>query len=343
MGPLERQNAEEEKQQKKLAPPSRFASVNVGLGPLNADTQGFLHGIRLHALPLAPNILRQGEVGIDFAFDWSNTFSVKRTDIYTLDYETLRFLFAAEYGITDAFRVGLALPVARRGGGVLDSFVEDFHSTFGLNDTDRKGVAKNQHRIRYHTTDGGTVDIGESGETLNVEDLVLSARYQWAIEEAILPAIALAAAVGLPTGPRADLLGSGHPGVAADLAISKGFFAHDDPRDGRWIYAYAGVEIAYYGPETVGGLDLTQAEFALFGALEIHFVPRVSAIGQVLMISGSTHDLPNFDRPTFELAVGFKGEVVENMLAVEIGVVENIINLDPSADVTFHLGVRLVF
>lgn len=171
---------------------------------------------RAAALPALgqASVLPAGAVESGVTLDWSNEFFMRsnaREDL-TLDGETQRVALRYKRGLGRGLEWSLELPLLFSGGGVLDSPIENWHSAFGLPNSNRNDAPRNRYRLRY-VRDGVTLidlDNGDSG----VGDVRLGAGWQLA-ENWTLRALAQ-----LPSGSKSQLSG-GHAGAAlwTDLAV----------------------------------------------------------------------------------------------------------------------------
>ena len=143
--------------------------------------------------------------------DWSNEFFVQsnvREDL-TLDGESQRVALRYRAGIAPLFghalEWSLEVPLLFTGGGVMDSGIERWHSTFGLPNANRGDVPQDRYRLRY-VRDGVTlldINKGDSG----------FADVRLGIGLALSERFTLRGLVQLPTGDKDQLTG-GHTGGA---------------------------------------------------------------------------------------------------------------------------------
>ncbi len=128
----------------------------------------------------------------------------------TLDGETWRLDFVYERRVSEAWSVTAALPLIRNSGGVLDDFIDAWHSVFNLPDGKRNSRPENE--IQFFYDDGPGPSYFRSQAATGLGDLMLSAARtagrdgSWRLE----------LSVKLPTGDTDLLMGSG----AADVAVS---------------------------------------------------------------------------------------------------------------------------
>lgn len=160
------------------------------------------------------SVLQSGAVESGVTLDWNNEFFMRSTarEDLILDGETQRLSLRYQRGLGHGLEWSLELPLLFSGGGVLDGPIENWHSVFGLPNSNRSDAPRNRYRLRY-VRDGVTVvDItdGNSG----AGDVRIGAGWQ------LTKGWTLRALVQLPTGSRSQLSG-GHAGAAlwTDLAL----------------------------------------------------------------------------------------------------------------------------
>jgi len=159
-------------------------------------------------------VLSANAVESSVTLDWSNEFFMRgnaREDL-TLDGETQRLALRYQRGVGHGFEWSLELPLLFSGGGVLDGPIENWHSTFGLPNSNRSDAPRDRYRVRY-VRDGVTlIDLDHGGS--GVGDVRVGAGLQLA------KGWTLRALAQLPSGSKRQLSG-GHAGAAlwTDLAL----------------------------------------------------------------------------------------------------------------------------
>ncbi len=203
----------------------RLAAFALVLTPL-AHGEGFESFnqsslARAAALPALGQaaVLADGKVQSATALDWSNEFFQQGTarESLILDSETLRlglrYRRGVDVGIGRDVEWSLELPLLFTGGGFQDAPIENWHSLFGLPNSNRDDAPQDRYRIRY-VRDGVTlVDLDEGRNGLG--DLRLGAGL------ALTQNWMLRGLVQLPTGSKRQLTG-GHAGAAmwTDYALT---------------------------------------------------------------------------------------------------------------------------
>jgi hypothetical protein len=127
-----------------------------------------------------------------------------------LDGETWRLDMIYERRVTTAWTVAAELPIVRNSGGVLDDFIDAWHSAFKLPDGNRN--SRPEDELQFYYDDGAGPSYFRSQADTGFGDLMLSAARpvgrdgSWRLKFSLK----------LPTGDADLLAGSG----AADAAIS---------------------------------------------------------------------------------------------------------------------------
>lgn len=104
--------------------------------------------IRMPLLPRGAEPWEKGDTDFAISASWMNVWSIQ-SDRFILDGEELQFQAALSYGLSDRFRIGISVPYFIQGGGVLDSSIEDFHSTFGVTQGQRDRFPRNTFNVSY--------------------------------------------------------------------------------------------------------------------------------------------------------------------------------------------------
>jgi hypothetical protein len=278
-------------------------------------------------LPAALDAAGDGHFAFGAGVQWSNTLNLGDTaaERMVVDEETVEADLTLSRGV-GAWQLRATLPVMHRGAGVLDSFIEGWHSFFGLPQGDRPGRPRNAYEIAYQRTGLAAVEA-PSGTALG--DLALEAGRALAAT----PDGRLEGWVGIeaPTGSRARLTGDGAVDAAAWLA--------GETRLGH-AWSLAGrLGGSYVGGDAAAGLPLERSVGFATVALGWAATER---LGAVLQFDAHTAIARGSDLiflgNAVALTVGGRYRLHSGAV-FEAGVVEDI-EVDHSPDVTFHLGMR---
>lgn len=139
-------------------------------------------------------------------------FSSDGRERLILDGETWRANLIYERRVADAWTVAAELPLVRNSGGVLDDFIDAWHSVFNLPDGNRNMRPEDELQLFYDAAPGPGPSYFRTRAGNGFGDLLLSASTPVGRDGAW----ALKLSVKLPTGDEDLLAGSG----AADAAVS---------------------------------------------------------------------------------------------------------------------------
>lgn len=308
------------------------------LGPFNARNQSPL--VQIYGLPFPGEAKLTPPGGRDFqiVFDLANTCivdSASREKI-TLDGETYRTTAVGRYGLARNFELGIEIPYVAQGGGFLDAFIENYHDAFGFSQGDRVQVSRNRMLFRYERD--GTERIRVDGSGSGPGDVRLTAGYQLYRNLNESPAaMALRAALKLPTGDADRLHGSGSTDLALWLTAGREYRTGW----GRWaLFGAAGV----LGMSDGKVLEDQQRNLVEFGTIGIGWRP-LERFGLKAQIDAHTPFFKDSDLAELgssaQMTIGGTFAISEGT-TIDIGIGEDIV-IKASPDVVFHLSVRSRF
>jgi uncharacterized protein DUF3187 len=266
---------------------------------------------------------------LDVSLNWSNTSLIQQssTEALTVDAESREWRVSVEHSLTDSWAVRIELPYRTLNGGSLDSFIERWHSFFGLPNGKRALMPRNTYLIGYQRNGNSLVNSasGESG----LGDAVLAVGYQLYAT----PTSATSAWWNLkfPTGAGDRLTGRG----AFDSALS---VAHEHALSGRWT-TFAQVDGIYLGSGDF--LSAQQRRFLWSGLFGFDY-RYSSALTFTVQFAGHTAAFTDSSLDLLGNAwiATFGGEFHFNKdWRVQLGVTEDI-KVDASPDVTFIISIK---
>lgn len=320
-----------------LLPPSAWSAPITPFYTQNQSPTALIFG-----LPAADHaaILAAGKFSTLLAVDMANNFATDKTgsEQILLDGESYRINLAIRYGITKGIEAGIDIPYIIVGGGIFDSFIEGWHSFFGLPEGGRQAAPRNRLLYQYTKNGQNRLMLDDSGS--GPGDIRLSGGMQLYNDELPNPRqLALRASLKLPTGNSSGLRGSG----STDFAL--------------WLSAADDYQLPAWGHLTLfgaaGGMALTngnvlrdqQKNLAGFATLGIGWGPadwidfKTQLSGHTPFFQGS--DLRELNSPALQLIIGgtlhFSGTT-----SLDIGVSEDVA-VNTSPDVAFHLALRQIF
>jgi hypothetical protein len=250
-----------------------------------------------------------------------------QADDYLLSFETLAQTSSVIHGVTDRLQLEVGAVATTRFAGDLDGFVKNFHETFDLGLGGRDTVHEGAFDFRIGDL---TIEEGSAHET--TDRLFGSLHYVITAGSDEGPAISATLTVTTDLGDSADLEGES-VGLAGALSAAKAFGD---------VYAYLSLSWAWFGRESFHGLPLRPYGASILVGLEWRLLNGVSLVVQHLWSPGALEGFEELSRPSYELGLGLKVEVVAGSV-FEIGMTENILVFDSSPDFGLHAGLAVRF
>lgn len=306
-------------------PAAGRGTSNVGYGPLRLSSQSPFHALRLELPAGAPSSLPAGRWELRENLTWSRMWA--QADDYLLSFETLAQTSSVIHGVTDRLQLEVGAVATTRFAGDLDGFVKNFHETFDLGLGGRDTVHEGDFDFRIGDL---TIEEGSAHET--TDRLFGSLHYVITAGSDEGPAISATLTVTTDLGDSADLEGES-VGLAGALSAAKSFGD---------VYAYLSLGWAWFGRETFHGLPLRPYGASILVGLEWRLLNGVSLVVQHLWSPGALEGFEELSRPSYELGLGLKVEVVAGSV-FEIGMTENILVFDSSPDFGLHAGLAVRF
>lgn len=253
-----------------------------------------------------------------------------------LDGESTRLTISGRYGIGRQVELGIDIPFLIIGGGFLDNFLENYHSTFGFPNGGRERAPQNRLLYRYQKNGIALLNMDQSGRGLG--DVSLSGAWQIYQSADHQRNLALRGSLKLPTGDTDSLRGSG----SADLALWV---------VGNWGRRFPVGQLTAFG--AAGAMGMTESKILEnqqrpavgFGMLGLGFSPaewiefKIQTNAHTSFYSDS--DLKEVDSPSTQLTIG-GALLFTPKTSLNIGVTEDII-VGTSPDVVFHLSLSRSF
>ena len=291
----------------------------------------------IHGLPHIGDaeVLTRGSVATHLVFDVSSHYAGDKNahESILLDGETDRATLLYRQGLSRGIQMSVVVPYIKHHGGGLDSFINNWHETFGMPQGGRDRVKNNQFRYFYSRDAQTRFDLQNPGSGLG--DIRVDAA--WQVEKSASEASALEVSVKLPTGDSAKLNGSG----AMDVAM---WFKKESQQTffglrGGSFYSIGGL---YVGKGDV--LSDIVRQFVGFGGLGagVYLGDKVLFISQLdINTPFYSSDLVELGSHAVQLTLG--GSIVLSPRGrINLGVAEDLV-IDASPDVTFHVDVEWQF
>ena len=279
-------------------------------------------------MPRTPSTLADGQFELNWTESFANVFAFEEND-FRLDYLTLNSTLSLAYGISDTVQAEIAVGNLLRNDSYLDPVVDVFHDLFGLGDSGRDDFPDNENIIDLELRNG--VEIEDTSSGSEATNVTLTLEHNLTCGTAVWPALAYAVSGRWDAGGDAELEGSSPFSVGVSGAASK--------RLGESFYTYLGLGYNWYGLDESRGLPLVDEQWGGLAALEWSYRDQRALVLEYLINEGVAVDREPFDDPTHEVHLGWKGEIHRGTV-LEIGLIENIINVDNSPDFGLHFGLR---
>lgn len=300
---------------------------HIGYGPLDLESQSPLQSLRLGIRPRTPSSLRKGQTDLHGSATWVNVWS--RNQNYLLDYEMLQSFVALSYGVADSVLLSLELQDRSRFGGEMDGTVQGFHNFFNIDQNGRDDSPKNQFVLQLDPPNGEPeVTLGPEDRGSFTRNVQVTMQQSLAFERRALPAVSYSVTARVETSDHGDLEGGHNLDLAASVSLSRRFHK---------LFFYGTLGYAKFGHDKFRGISLADDQFSSLVALEWRAFTHHSFLIQILRSEGLLVDFSPFDDDSNELGLGWKWEMYPGTM-LEIGVVENILNFENSADFGMLVG-----
>lgn len=307
-----------------LAPPPLLSQHQPIELPLRVASQAPLQSLRLGLVPLVPDELEQGEVRIEVSGTLTNIWIDDRPSLL-LDYEVLDSRLRVGWALSASTQIELGLEQRSGFGGLLDSLIQSFHEKAGFSLDGRDLVPRGAVNIEVRDPESGEILIWRDhiGSFSRGLSLALART-----NRSPRSSFSYAASVRLPLPHEGEqwISGSTDAGLSAAWSRTIG---------GRSVHLGGGI--TRFGTNELDGIRIKRFQKTGFAAVTHPFSPRTAVILQYLFnegvaeagaLSGSIH----------ELTLGARVRI-SNRTAVEIGLLENLINYDNGPDFGIHLGI----
>ncbi len=299
-----------------------------GLGPIPLDNAYPLSRLHISAKPLSPEVKPQGTLTLSSSLSWSNTFNIVKSR-YRVDTEHRTLRLGAAFVPLDRLELSFELPIEYRGGGILDSFLDGWHTFFGFPRGGRNDVEDNQFVVRGVNDDESEFELEKHGTRFGTAKV--GTKYLILKGSETTPALSAVAQIGLPTG--ADTFGHNGIDLLAGAAASN--------RWGRFIL-YGSAAYYYYSDIEVDGLRLARHNASASLSAEYELTPNLSAIVGSTYYSNMVKDVQRFPDYALYLDTGLT-YLTGTRTRIDALLRENLSPRLGSTDVTFHLGVAVDF
>lgn len=298
------------------------------IGPLHAE-----EGAPLQRLGYTPMVeeaatLEPGALRTELWLGYANIFEEDSASTHRLylDMERLVTAVALRYGVADGLELGAHATFETRWGGVMDSFLVEFHEALALGNRNRTRYPTGQNEA-FLQDGSGRVLVEVPGGAFELRDVRLAAK--WRVAAGSRGTVSLRAVGRIPTGETAASSARTDLGVMMLSTLTW---------RGVHVHAMAGGTTVRRTAETQ---DLLRGH-QWFGMLGVER-PFRDGLSGVVQFTGSTQLLRGFDdhdvdgAPT-NVVFGVVGET-EGGWRWEVGMQEDFPPRGPSIDFTLQLAL----
>lgn len=294
---------------------------------LQVRTQGPGHAFRYAPAARTPRSLPPGQVRLLSQLAVASILveeGPETNPLYTMDFHVMDLAGGFEVGLPGGFTCELVVRERRPVNARLDPLIMDFHDAVGVEQNGRENVTPNDFRISVPPYD---IELGDAYKEPFRRTLELSLQKTVVVESDYRPAIALGATVALLAddsfySDAGDLEGSAYAGA------TKRFGRH---------YAHASIAWAWYASRDP--IPLPFEDTLLTGALgwEWRSWDRHAFLLECMISQGAVAGLGRMDRAANDLRLGYR--LRRGAAALELGLAENFLFHDNSADIVFHVAL----
>jgi hypothetical protein len=204
------------------------------------------------------------EVGMNAAL--SNNFATNENqrEQIILDGETTRFTLTVRHAFSQGLEFGIKVPYIVQGGGFMDNFIEEYHSTFGMPQGDRLQAPRN--RLLYWYRNNGIDKILVNSSGAGFGDIQVTTALQLYEDKKVGRGLSLNFDIKLPTGDSHQLMGSG----STDFSLWLTGGTDLGTAAGKWT-TYGAAGLLYMTDGDV--LPDQQKSWVSFGSLGLGWIP----------------------------------------------------------------------
>jgi hypothetical protein len=318
-------------------PVSAPALPEWGRGPVDVQDPWILMTFPGLARAASPAILNPGEMQIGLREVLANDFVYSNQGQRIIQGETHDTFLAGRIGLTRGVELGVELLDRWSGGGFLDHFVESFHNTFELPNADRDLRPRNVFLVADTSPQGRPYFVYQ-GSSLGAVELDTRVALLEGGDGA--PAVTLGARLRLPLN--SQRYHGSTPGLEQSV-----FLDLSKRVSGLPLVAYGGLGYVHTGGKGLGGIDIVENRGMVWLGLEWEIASPVSLVmhawyetpfekNELTGVDFSSH------RAIVYCAIGIRAEPVSG-LTIDIGLLENLLGLDYTADVAFMASITLRF
>lgn len=304
---------------------------NVGFGLVQVGPSSPSQTLRQATSPRAPSTLRAGQREVRWSETLANIWN-QDSDEYRVDFGTLTSTLGVAYGVSDEVLFELRFTDVTRLDSVLDPLTAAFHDVFGIEGGHRSEFPEADNHFEVLLADGSLIEDEDSGSM--TRDLALTIQHTPTLGGEWLPALSYWGSVAYDAGGKNRVTGERWSWVVGAAASKR--------LGSRWVL-YGSASQGWFGPDEFRGvapgafdLEDTQSQWAV----GVEYQRGVSSwIVEYLQSDGWATEVEPFSESAHELALAWRRELASGAL-FELGLIENVIEFDNSADFGLHFSFR---
>lgn len=285
----------------------------------------------VYGLPLISPARLSQQSSFSASLNVSNTINTedKANETLFIDGETTELNLIYSFPVDDKTLARIRLPLISHDAGSLDSFIDDFHQSFGFPEGDRPNFANNQFLFLYQLNNTDIIRIDQANQ--GVGEITIDFGYQ--VYANSNEAGSLWSSVKLPTGDSKKLTGS----EQFDVAI---WYATENRFQTEWTRYYNLGLLITEEADILPGLQKTEIVFGTAG-IEWQTTAEVTLNIQLDFHSAFYNSKTKFLGDSIQISSGGHIQLFAKG-RLDIVVIEDIY-VGASPDVTFQLGYSQLF
>jgi hypothetical protein len=280
-------------------------------------------------------LTRPGETDFGIAIDLANHADAgdSALETFAIDGESYFVTLSWRRRVSNWLELGIDLPFVLHDEGFLDNAIENWHDTFGMSNTKRRGPS---NQLGFLYARDGTTLYELNSPSSGVGDIQLSAALS--IKQASNASdatVSLRSSIKLPSGDYDDLHGSGATDFSLGVYASDThtMFAHD-----LGVSGFVGGVLLGDG-KVLANIQRSAVPFAGVAA-RWHATERLGLVAQ-LYAQGAyfDSDLEELGGESMQLAVGLDYRPLRRTLLLKFAIVEDV-TANATTDFGLHFAIR---
>jgi len=296
------------------------------LGPLTIRSLSPVQSLRLTPLPRSPYGIPKAQTEIQFHIAVASIF-IEESGLFLMDYHFTDTRLAINHGFAKNWSAEISFNDRRIVNAHLDQITENFHDLFGIKQNGRTKVPKNDTHIFIpdYDIDLGKENHGEYSQTigLSIQKVLLDKSISWS-------------ALAMNINMSYETLGNG--------LIEQGSFDYgvqlSAAQKQSYGYAYGHISFIHFGSNETLSLPLSNHQLSGMLGYEFTVKANQSFLLQYLFSEGMVKNLAALEDYSHEIHIGYKWQTKSYLY--ELGIVENIVNLDNSPDMAVTFGLTYI-